>query len=111
MIAMLYILDGHLPKPEPDLEKWSEWFQTADHRRVALDRIGTRLISTVFLGVDHNFARLSGDPGPPILFETMIFTDGSGYEDYQERYATWEQAQAGHAAAVAHVKSQLPVPQ
>ena len=37
----------------------------------------------------------------PILFETMIF--GGEHDQYQERYATREEAVEGHARAVAPV--------
>lgn len=46
-------------------------------------------VSTVFLGLDHNWGG-----GPPLLFETMIFTDGEG--GYCRRYSAWEEAEAGH---------------
>jgi hypothetical protein len=36
--------------------------------------------------------------GPPILFETMIF--GGPLHEYCWRYASWDDAQAGHKAAV-----------
>lgn len=49
-------------------------------------------ISTVLLGLDHSF---SDSDGPPIIFETMAFLD-SGDEDCV-RYATWEEAERGHA--------------
>jgi hypothetical protein len=54
-------------------------------------------VSTVFLGLDHNFR----DEGPPILFETMIF--GETDDDpvgRQWRYATWAEAELGHMAIV-----------
>lgn len=48
-------------------------------------------VSTVFLALDHRF---SGD-GPPIVFETMVF--GGPFDQEQERYCTWVEAEAGHA--------------
>jgi hypothetical protein len=50
-------------------------------------------ISTVFLGLDHNFGQ-----GPPLLFESMVF----GGEDDGEmvRYSTWEEAETGHKLLV-----------
>lgn len=51
-------------------------------------------MSTVFLGLDHNF---SG--GEPILFETMIF--GGPLDGEQRRYHTYDQAERGHTEAVA----------
>jgi len=34
--------------------EWATWFETGD-RRVARKEIGDIAISTVFLGIDHNF--------------------------------------------------------
>jgi hypothetical protein len=53
----------------------------------------------VFLGVDHNFF----DEGEPVLFETMVF--GGKYDEEQERYITYEQAEQGHAQWVEKVKN------
>ena len=36
----------------------------------------TASLSTVFLGIDHDFS----DHGPPILFETMLFSEGQEEE-------------------------------
>ncbi len=72
--------------------------ESMENRRVANDQIGNVEISTVFLGLDHNFF----DRGPPLLFETMIF--GGEHNDYQERCSTWEQAEAMHKRATALVR-------
>jgi len=69
--------------------------------------VGPFLVSTVFLGIDHNWGG-----GPPLIFETMIFNQGPEserpwHEEYQERYSTWEQAEAGHARAVLEAKRLL----
>jgi hypothetical protein len=53
-------------------------------------------VLTIFLGLDYQF----GD-GPPLLFETMIF--GGEHNEDQWRYSTWDEAEAGHDAAVAKV--------
>jgi hypothetical protein len=92
--GLMYTLAGQTPVPESDLLRWAYWMETAD-RVVAQDRIGASLISTVFLGLDH---RHFGD-GPPLVFETMIFTDGEA-EDIVERCSTWLEAEAQHARAV-----------
>lgn len=92
-----WILDGHRPV-RANLMTWAKWYENADLRRVAQDYIGDVHISTVFIGVDHSFGL-----GEPLLFETMIF--GGAHDQYQERYSTWEQAEAGHAQAVALVRS------
>lgn len=74
-----YILDEDgKPKAEPNLLKWGKWFKKGDARRVAWDEKSGVKISTVFLGLDHNY----GD-GPPILWETMVF--GGPMDQHQER--------------------------
>ena len=85
-----YMLDGQNPVECKDLLTWAKWFETAS-RRVAHDEQNGVRVSTVFLGLDHCF---DGD-GPPVLFETMIF--GGEHDQDQERYCTWEEAEAGHA--------------
>ena len=79
---------------EPDLMKWARWFEKKE-RHLADDRIGDVRVSTIFLGIDHRF----GDDGPPMLWETMIF--GGPHNEYQERYSTKAEAEAGHRVAVA----------
>lgn len=92
-----YVLIGQTPAPEPDPLKWAFWFETAD-RIVARDEIGSGLVSTVFLGLDHNHMRhVHG--GPPILFETMIFADGGEIVDMW-RCSTWLEAEEQHKRAV-----------
>jgi len=83
-----YILDKHDVVECDDLMTWAKWYGTAD-RGVALDQKGDVEVSTIFLGIDHQF----GD-GPPLLFETMVF--GSEHDQYTDRYSTWEEAEAGH---------------
>jgi hypothetical protein len=95
-----YILDEQgNPKEEPNLIKWAKWMETAK-RHVALDKIGKVKISTVFLGLDHNFGA-----GKPLIYETMIF--GGKHDQYQERYYTKEEALEGHKKAVELVKNSI----
>lgn len=89
-----YILDGKTPVGTDDLMAWSLFFENSAHRTVAVTQFPGGYVSTVFLGLDHNWG-----PGPPLLFETMIF--GGPHDEYQDRYATWDEADAGHAKAVA----------
>ena len=49
--------------------------------------------STVFLALDHNFGG-----GKPILYETLVFPEGSLSEVWGTRYHTREEALAGHFA-------------
>jgi hypothetical protein len=68
---------------------------------VQTDR-GPFLVSTVFLGVDHNML----GAGPPLLFESMAFEgeEVTGDDVFMDRYATWDEAEAGHKAMVELVK-------
>ena len=92
-----YRMDG---TPYNDVLEWAQ-----DHERMLRDRtafIGdTRIwpyrISTVWLGLDHNFS----PNGPPLIFETMVFRRKLRFWRHwtsldQERYSTKEAAIAGH---------------
>jgi hypothetical protein len=101
-----YILnDDGTVRVEPDLHTWAQWFETAnrhigdDYLLGDADHEDVR-VSTVFLGIDHNF-HLAGEP---VLFETKIF--GGEHDQWQYRYSTKEQAVAGHAKALAWVKGE-----
>jgi len=87
-----YILDGKTPVKCHNSLTWSKWFETADLHVAQLSK-GDVYVSTVFLGIDHNFST----GGPPILFETMIF--GGEHDGKQWGYATWEEAENGHEEA------------
>lgn len=104
----MYILDekGN-PILEPDLDKWAKWFHTTN-RHVAKTTVGKYWISTVFLGVNHNFSLY----GPPVLWETMVFNKRKvskrEYRDiWMDRCAgTKEQAEAMHQQMVKKVKKE-----
>lgn len=97
--ARYYILDGHTVVPCNDINVWGRCFG-GDGRIVAKTEIGPLYISTVFLGLDHNFSYLIDGAGDhePLVFETMIFDDGD--DSYQTRCSTWEQAEEMHRVAV-----------
>ena len=94
------------PVPCSGLMDWAMWFESSENQRiVARDEIGDVRVSTIFLGLDHNW-RLEG---PPILWETMTF--GGGIEQECERCAgSREQALAMHATVLAHVREALRKP-
>lgn len=96
-----FILDdtGANPIVEPDLIKWARWFESRmSPRIVQRTRVGNAEVSTVFLGVDHQFGR-----GEPILWETMIF--GHKGDEYQTRCGgTREDAMKMHEQAIKHLK-------
>ena len=107
-----YILVGKTPVLEPDLTKWGSWMQVFN-RHVAKTIIGQLYISTVFLGLDHNFY----SEGPPVLWETMIFNKSKPTKvgnkfifddiDIQERYTTYAKAKAGHNRIVKLLKAKF----
>jgi len=68
--TMHWILDAKGEKPVAvDLMTWAKWFEKGSNRIVAKENLGRYLVSTVFLGIDHNFS----PQGPPIIWETMVF--------------------------------------
>lgn len=96
-----FILEGHIPVA-CDFTTWTKSRSGGPHPiHVGLDDIGPARVSTVFLGLDHNF----GGDGPPILFETMVF--GGPLTDEMERYVTWDEAAAGHKAMCERVRTAL----
>lgn len=100
-----YILDGRTPVPAPDMAAYAEWTAQANRdgrRRVGRTEVGGVEVSTVFLGTDHNYGF-----GDPALFETAVF--GPGETDVVRRYATWDEAEAGHAEVVRSLPSALDV--
>ena len=104
-----YILDGKIPVKCGDINEWGKWFERkpgeeGTKRIVARTEQGDVSVSTVFIGIDHRFGvdpdipeDQLNDEDAPVIFETMIF--GGEHDDYQVRYHTWEQAEAGHKRA------------
>lgn len=109
-----YVLDGREPRLEPDVIEWARWMEQhrygpragdpegMDPWRVGSTHVGESWISTVFLGLDHQF----GD-GPPMIFETLVFN--GALADEQERYSTWDEAERGHEAMVKRVRASREV--
>jgi len=93
MGARYYRRDG---TPYTMLE-WARDFENPSVKKVAYDEVGDVGISTVWLGLNHQF----GD-GPPLIFETMVFNGPLDQE--QERYSTEAEALAGHTRMVERVK-------
>lgn len=82
------------------------------YKRVAVTEIGPYTVSTVWLGLDHNYRG-----GPPLIFETMVFTSSAwreenmrlpiGHPDREalldidcQRYCTEDEAVTGHRQLV-----------
>ena len=94
-----YILVGHMPVAV-DMMTWAQSLGRNEARVVAQTTINDRCwVSTVFLGLDHNHSRRGGEP---ILFETMVF--GGPLDGEMMRYATWDQAERGHAEMLTEVR-------
>ena len=77
------------------LMEWGKLMELKDYRRVAIDVVNGYRVSTVLLGLDHNW----GD-GPPLIFETMVFKGDDSDDLDMERYTTLEQAENGHKEMV-----------
>jgi len=95
------------------LVEMASWIESAGARRPfheggqivgRTELPGGVTVSTVFLGIDHS----SREDGRPVLFETMIF--GGPHADFQQRYYTLAEAEAGHERAVQLAGSEPPGP-
>ena len=105
-MATFYKLDGKVAVLVDTVEHQQWVLEDPDHGRrvVKLDEFndGAVRVSTVFLlGINHAFG---GEH--PLLFETMIF--GGPMDEYQDRYSTWEEAEAGHATVLKELFQQMP---
>ena len=103
---MFYDPDGN----QIDRDKWGELFNTRFENNLVwqtkkqakvINLFGREFeispswfVSTIWFGVNYNISGV----GPPIIFESMIF--GGLYDDFTYRYATKEEAKAGHEILV-----------
>jgi hypothetical protein len=80
------------------LQQWRELFEAID-RTVGTTEMKYRgedvVISTVWLGLNHNFMN---PEGPPLIFETMVW--GGPMDGSVRHYSTWVEALAGHRRTV-----------
>ena len=92
--------DNHLV-PMRDVLEWGVWLEDAD-RRVGYTQVTSQIIvSTVFLGLDHNFF----EDGPPIVFETLVM--GGPLDGEMARYSSWDDAETGHRMLVKRVRKAI----
>lgn len=76
--------------------RWVQLVESQESKRVVETTIGKRYwVSTVWLGLDHNYGK-----GLPLIFETMVFPKGGWGELDVERYETIEGAKRGHERMV-----------
>ena len=100
----LYVLKGKEVFRAKSHEEWGkfmecreEHFRHVKHTSININDTAYSSISTVFLGIDHNFGGAVGDP--PVVFETMVF--GGDLDESMDRYTTWRKAKIGHLVFVA----------
>lgn len=100
---------------------WARWFEAASRlpgpngspteRHVGHDDCGFCVVSTVFLGMDHGWGW-----GQEQWFETMVFAKNPddpnrlGRDLDGNRYTTYAEAEAGHAAVVNRIKEKPWMP-
>lgn len=103
---------------ERALIRWAEFIETFANRVVQQTHVGPYWVSTVFLGLDHQFGK-----GPPLIFETMVFDTeqrrvykigGKERETVGEeieiwRYSTWPEAVTGHNKLVHYMGEVLHI--
>lgn len=97
MVSDKYILDADgNPVPCDDLMTWGRWIEDGN-RTVAKTYVGDVLVSTVFLGLNHQRGE-----GPPVLWETRVF--GGKLDGEMHRYTSRADALKGHEVMVFRVK-------
>jgi len=85
-----YILVGKTPVRCDDFKKWHKAFINGPRKLVETER-DRLVISTVFLGINHQY-----NERDLILFETMAFRTPEFEQVDCERYSNWDDAITGH---------------
>lgn len=88
-MSRYYALDEHKQLVPVPLREWANGYEDAAMRRVAWTVRGPVTVSTVFMGLNHQFGE-----GPPLVYETLVM--GGRYDDWMDRYSTWDDAVLGH---------------
>lgn len=96
-MSYFWIEVNKAPIQVTDVGLWAEWMESSD-RIVQRTYVGETMVSTVFLGMDHNWP----GEGPAILYETLVFDGPMGGELC--RYTSRDAAEAGHEAMVKRVQ-------
>jgi len=94
-----YYLDENKKAIPCSSNEWSSYFER-NNRNLGDDDIEGKRVSTVFLGLNHNYHPTCTIP---LIFETMVFNENHS-DIYCERYSSWEEAEAGHQKAIQWVK-------
>jgi hypothetical protein len=89
---MYYDMEGN----PMSMEEFCVLFESESRILARTELPGGCWVSTVWLGLDHSFGE-----GPPLIFESMVFASQEDHTDLDcIRYATREEAEAGHSALV-----------
>lgn len=96
-----YVLVDREPV-EVDMMTWAQQSGLREDWRVGYTEFEEDVhVSTVFLGLDHAWV-----PGPPLIFETMVFGNADD-DEYCVRCSTWDDALMQHREAVAYCVRKL----
>lgn len=94
------------------MQRWGDLHRDWSYKRVARTTVMDAAhpdtvweVSTVWLWLDHSFGY-----GPPLIFETMVFAEGSASDEACERYSTLSAAEDGRRAMVVTVAAELTDP-
>jgi hypothetical protein len=99
----IFDLETGLPVKMKSLEEYGAFMK--DNKILVQTTLATCWVSTVFLGLDHQYGE-----GPPLVFETMVFlSKGNLSEIDADRYTTRDEALAGHKRFVEQYTSELEV--
>lgn len=93
-----YILNADREPVPCDFLTWHNWFQFPENRKIAQAQFYSFVVSTIFLGLDLTLS------GVPLLYETKVFLHQE--ELASHRYATWDEALAGHNGIMASLAHQ-----
>jgi len=101
-MSSFFLLDENNNIVPCNVLEWGEFLENTptDKRRVGRDIVDGKLISTVFLGLDHSHSKTDLH-----IFETMVFeNEVGGSEIYIDRCDTWQEAKECHKEAIEWVK-------
>lgn len=91
---MFYILKEKKPIMV-DYEDWVKWIKSNHpNRKVKQTQFNGGMVSTIFLGIDHNFSGF----GEPLVFQSLVI--GGINDGNSIRFTTWEEAEKGHEVMV-----------
>jgi hypothetical protein len=101
--ALLYTLNGRVPVECRDTLAWAMAMTELGEKGRTVARYDDAfcVISTIFIG-----CRLDPIGDVPRVFETCVF--GGPLHLETERYATWNEAEQGHAQMVAKLREMWP---